>query len=347
MHPPARPVLKPALRRLARGAGTVQLGLHPRHAVVVAGLDRAEIGLLDLLDGTRDDEGIAAAAQQLGVSAERARQLVTALARAGALDDAAPPTGPDAAGRAALLPDLLSLSLLHPDPGAAAAVLARRRRAAVTVHGAGRVGATVATLLAASGVGRVDPVDRGPVRTTDVSPAGIPAVAAGSRGEALRARLRRTPEPAAATALAVVAPVGSVAAPETLAAVRELPHLLVAVRETSAVVGPFVQPGRTPCVRCVELARADRDPGWPALAAQLAGAGSPVEPCDVVLATLAGALAALHALTWVDGGGAALPPSAAGIVEFDLADGRLRRRSVAPHPACGCGAGDRAGTMTG
>ncbi|MDQ1679484.1 MAG: hypothetical protein QOI42_343, partial [Frankiaceae bacterium] len=238
-----------------------------------------------------------------------------------------------------------SLSLRHRDPGAADVVLARRRTAAVTVHGAGRVGAAVASLLAGAGVGRISCVDDRPVRTADLSPAGIIEDAAGTRGVAAAARISRsTPTtlthtaPFAAPTLVIVAPVASVAPPETLAVVRRHPHLLVAVRETTAAVGPFVVPGRTACIRCLELSRSDRDRHWPTIAAQLvAGARAP-EPCDLALATLAAALAALHALAWIDGDGTDLPPSAGGVMELGLADIRLRRRSLAPHPACGCGA---------
>jgi hypothetical protein len=45
----------------------------------------------------------------------------------------------------------------------------------------------------------------------------------------------------------------------------------------------------------------------------------------------------MHALSWLDTG--EQPPSAAALVEID-AVGLVRRRSVAAHPECGCGAAD-------
>jgi hypothetical protein len=48
-----------------------------------------------------------------------------------------------------------------------------------------------------------------------------------------------------------------------------LPHLVVGVRDATAVVGPLVVPGRTACLHCTDLHRTDRDPAWPLLAAQL------------------------------------------------------------------------------
>jgi len=341
---PVRPLLKPALRQVWRDAFTLQLGLEPRRAVVLQGLGPPDSQLLDLLDGSRDVATIFTDASDLGCPPERAARVIELLAAADALDDA-PPADPR------LTPDLLSLSLLHPGPGAAARVLARRRRARVAVAGAGRVGAAVVTLLAASGIGRLHVDDDGAVRPADLSPAGIREQGAGTRATAVTAPLRRTSAALSVVTgsapdadVTVVAPTSSSPAPEVLAAVRSRPHLLVGVRETTASVGPFVLPGVTPCLRCLHLARADRDPQWGAMTAQLTGARRGVEACDVVLATIAAALAVTQVLGYVD---TAAPPqsTSAGLLEMDLADGRLRRRTVAAHPSCACGAADDGATM--
>ncbi|HSR22241.1 MAG TPA: thiamine biosynthesis protein ThiF, partial [Candidatus Eisenbacteria bacterium] len=136
---------------------------------------------------------------------------------------------------------------------------------------------------------------------------------------------------------------------------RGLPHLFATVREGTGVVGPLVLPGRSSCQRCHDLRRADRDPAWPSIAAQLAGA-APADPppCDVVLATAVAAHAALQVLAFVDtvdgvDGSAGFdgreratatdgPPLAVdGTLEISQADGRVRRRSWSMHPLCGCG----------
>ena len=349
LRPPSRPQLKPALRRLWRDRDTLQLGIEPHHAVVLSGLAGPQLRLLELLDGSRDTADVVADAQRIGLDAADAQRLIERLTRAGVLDDATTQAPHSAREQLRLHPDRLSLSLRHRHPGGADAVLDRRRAAAVTVHGTGRVGATLAGLLGAAGVGRIACVDERPVRPADLSPAGITDDSATSRGAGAAARVRNH-APATATqttphstpTLAVVAPVSGVAAPETLADVRRHPHLLVAVRETTAAVGPFVVPGRTPCIRCLELSRGQRDPSWPAIAAQLVASARAYEPCDIGLATVAASLAALHALAWVDSAGADLPPSAGGVLELALADLRLRRRSVGAFPGCGCGLVDAA-----
>ena len=51
-------------------------------------------------------------------------------------------------------------------------------------------------------------------------------------------------------------------------------HLSVVVREADTVVGPLVVPGDGPCLRCLDLHRADADPAWPTLAGQLRGSAT-------------------------------------------------------------------------
>jgi bacteriocin biosynthesis cyclodehydratase domain-containing protein len=111
------------------------------------------------------------------------------------------------------------------------------------------------------------------------------------------------------------------------------------VRETTGVVGPLVVPGRTACLRCLDLTRAERDAAWPRLAAQLAVRRErQADPCDVVLAALVAAQAAAQALSFLDRAavGGTLPATANGTLEVAMRDWRWRRRSWSPHPACGC-----------
>ena len=74
------------------------------------------------------------------------------------------------------------------------------------------------------------------------------------------------------------------------------------------MVGPFVAPGTTACLRCVDAHCTDADPAWPLLVRQYAAAsardradGVP-EPVDPLLASLALAWAARDLACYVDGG---------------------------------------------
>lgn len=107
-------------------------------------------------------------------------------------------------------------------------------------------------------------------------------------------------------------------------------HLLVRLEPDRAVVGPFVQPGRTPCVRCVDLARVRLDPAWPHLLAQLCR--QPVAPERTLLAWAA-ATAVVQVRAWLAGG---VPETCGAALELSLPDYRLRSRGWAAHPGCGC-----------
>ncbi len=118
-------------------------------------------------------------------------------------------------------------------------------------------------------------------------------------------------------------------------------HLLLRFSEGDAVIGPFVVPGATACLRCVDAHLGERDPRWSLLVEQQArltarprrdGVADPVDP---LLAQLAVSWAARDLATAARPGAEApatwsttirLPPDLAG---FE-ATGWMR------HPGCGC-----------
>jgi bacteriocin biosynthesis cyclodehydratase domain-containing protein len=119
----------------------------------------------------------------------------------------------------------------------------------------------------------------------------------------------------------------------------ETPYLLVRLTEGRAVLGPFVAPGRTACVRCVDAHWADADPSWPLLVRQYATAasrdradGAP-EPVDPLLASLAVAWAARDLASYVDG----LRPSTwSATISLHGRLSRIETRSWLRHPGCCC-----------
>ncbi|MFJ8657659.1 ThiF family adenylyltransferase [Streptomyces sp. NPDC093795] len=183
------PMVKPALRRAWRSLRRVQFGVTPAHAVVLDPVDQDTEALLGLLDGTRGTELLRAEARARGLPDGRLDALVRRLASAGLLADAGAGrpgrTGPAAgAVDTALDPlraDLASLSVVHPEPERAVRILVARRALRVQVRGAGRVGATVAALLSAAGVGMVEVVDSGRVEPWETAPGGLSAESVGER----------------------------------------------------------------------------------------------------------------------------------------------------------------------
>lgn len=167
--------------------------------------------------------------------------------------------------------------------------------------------------------------------------------------DGLRCSGARVGQTSHANAAGAAAGVDLVVLADTLAAdprlLRDLhsagvPHLQVRVRDGAGVVGPLVIPGLTSCLSCADLHRTDRDPAWPALAAQLREVvGTADRP--TLLATAALALSQLQQIitgTRGVGDSTAAPPPATldATLEVDVATQTIAARRWGRHPLCGC-----------
>ena len=341
-----RPALKAGLLPVWRDRDTLQIGVDPRRAVALARIGPAA-AVISLLDGSRDRSAVIATAGEYGVPAEAAGRVLELLGVAGVLDDypAALHRSVSAELRARLAPELATASLAYQDGDGGARTLARRRDAFVRVHGAGRIGTSLAALIAASGAGRVVCVDPAPVSSADLAPGGLNRADLGvPRAEAAARVIRkvapetRTRDPGLVPDLAVLTAGFSPELP--LALVREgVPYLAVRAAEAIGVVGPLVLPRRSACLHCVELRKAEGDVAWPKILAQSVCAEPATVACDVALAATTAALGAAQALAFVDG--AVRPASIDGTLEVVLPGWQWRRRTWLPHPACPCEAATR------
>ena len=342
-----RPALKAGLRPLWRDRDTLQIGVDPRRARALTGLGKAA-AIVSLLDGSRDTAEVARTAATYGISQDAVDKVLGLLASAGVLDDF--PAGLRATLPGYLLeritPELACAALAYGHGDGGAAVLARRRAAFARVYGAGRVGGCIATFLAASGVAWVSCLDTGTTAPADVTPggAGVADVSAKRSAGVARAvhrvarEARTADDPRRLPDVAVLTGRPDPVVLDELMRNR-VPHLVVHADEAIGVVGPLVLPGRSACVRCLDLSKTARDPAWPRILAQAGGAGGPLtvpQACDTVLAAATAALAAGQALMLIDRAGE--PATANGTLELVLPDWQWQRRGWPPHPACTCGA---------
>lgn len=324
----------------------MQIGVDPRRAVALSGLGKAA-AVLTLLDGARDTDEIIRTAQSYGITREATCHVLGLLSEAGVLQEHPAQLHralPDYL-RARLAPEMACATLAYADANGGAEVMQRRRCAHVRVHGGGRVGACVATLLAASGVARVSCVDTEAAGPGDLSPGGLCEADLGTpRAAGVDAAIgRAAPEARTGdngTTPDLVVLTGS--GPRDQELVRALllnriPHLAVRAAEAIGVVGPLVVPGKSACLRCVDLLKAAADPAWPRILAQ-SGPASP-EACDTVLAAATAALAAAQVLAFVDGAGPE-PAAANGTLELVLPNWQWKRRTWQAQLACSCGAAD-------
>lgn len=341
--------LNPATRLLWRGEKCIQLELGDR-SVVVEGIPAATVRAL-LARTTAPPPQSSAEATSAAPPAQRPaprpnRDLIAPIRRAlsdgGFLwprctteDSRLVPPVPRLAG------ELAALTALHGERGAE--ILNARRYATVAVHGCGQVGTHIAAVLAAAGVGRTYLHDIREARLHQTQPGGLSPHDEGSPAAAAAAAAIHRAAPEADTralsvderpdliVLAIDEPVDPDRRDSLHA--RGAAHLLVQLGPMRGVVGPLVLPGLTSCLRCADLHRLDRDPAWTALAVQLATPRRYRDGAPVALATTLAGVAAMQALSYLDGGE---PDVIDGTLELALPQWQLRRRSWPIHPDCDC-----------
>ena len=114
----------------------------------------------------------------------------------------------------------------------------------------------------------------------------------------------------------------------------DLPHLVVTLMPDRARLGPFVSPGSTACLRCVDAHLAEADPRRALILEQLEGT-TPQGPVDAVLAEAALALAVRELVTYAEGD-RPTTWSATLTLRAELGEPPV---AWSRHPHCGCGWG--------
>ncbi len=110
------------------------------------------------------------------------------------------------------------------------------------------------------------------------------------------------------------------------------PHLLVSGDLGGRRIGPFVEPGRTACLRCVDAHEAEADPRRPFLLEQAALASTGGEPVDPVLDRLALAWAVRDLCRYLEGDE---PSTWSATIDLGPS-GAPRLVRWLRHPHCGC-----------
>jgi hypothetical protein len=354
-----RPTLLPGLRRLWRTPHTLQLGVDPARAVVLELANPAVAKLLDLLDGAHSERSVFAHAARHGIADTDARTLLDTLRSAGLVVSAQAllPGHLAPALRRRLTSEAVAIALRRTGSRTTATpaqILRHRAAARIMVVGRGRLGPGMALALAHAGIGQVSPVLDGTVEPADTIIGGLLATDLGRpRSAAVAEAIQRAvpgtdTRPIRRGEASFVVQTGT-AGPARLHAATyaryRLAHLTAIIRDGTAVIGPLVPPAGSPCLNCVDLHRNDRDPAWPALAAQLAtttatdpaqGGG---EPCAAPTVLAAAGFAAAEVLAYLDsrvaGSGPVEPQTLGATVEIE-SPGLHRRRTWPPHPDCDC-----------
>ncbi len=322
-----RPALAPHARLLYREPGAVQLGVCPQTGIVLTGLTEPELTLLTLLDGSRDLGSLRRWARRMRADPVRVSELLEHLETRGLLREgpALPRLEARTRSQTHLAPydesqaEVQAIRLRHRLQSAGPELVRARTGRAILVDGHGNLADVVAATLRSGGYGRVS--------------AGAWAAAAGDlrRRAASDADHHDPDEPDL-----VVMVAADVLNDDEVAPWRGTgtAHLPVVTNGSTVEVGPML--GRNgPCARCLHLHRADRDPAWPELLAQLTtprAGDPPLAMVSSAVAAIAAGAAATMAADYLDL--QLIQPGLAFEVQ-PQAPYLLRRRWL-PHPRCAC-----------
>lgn len=309
---PKRPCFRAGIEAYQRAVDELQVGDHPRHGVVIKELSPRLVAVLRALDGrTPLSRLIARAGEQDGAKFE---EVLGELVGRGLVIDAAGP----------------------PSDGCA--------DTSVTICGDGPLAASLAWLLARSGVGHIAVQSAGTVTRSDLGVLGAHEIGR-PRREAIERLIRAAssnvtvgPIPSDTSPDLVVLTDAQVPAPEVVKQLmcERQEHLVVAFRDGFGVVGPLVLPGRSSCLQCADLFRTDRDQHWPRVANQMAGRVKRAGPAATQATAALGAAQILRVLR----PGREPPPVLECTIELDLQDGTTVHRYWEAHPFCECGVAD-------
>lgn len=325
---PGSVVLRQHHPLLQRASDAVQFGLGQHRGVEVSGLSPELLRFVQSLASREPATpfDLVQRAAALGAVPDESLALIRALYRQGALIDE------DLARRLATA----------------------RRAARVVVEGAGPLFASVAVGLAVDGVGTLELRTRGTVSVDElgalsISELGVPRAEATAEAVgrvAPRAIVHTETSPTRPDLVVFTDSLRPRPARHQNLLADGVAQLVVRASDGLGLVGPLVLPGRTACLRCLDLQHGARDAAWPSVAAGLVERSGSASPATI--AATAG-LAVEQALLALDSTVSAgePPPVLDTVLELDIRHGELRRRVWSPHPGCGCGAGHTRGGHDG
>lgn len=157
----------------------------------------------------------------------------------------------------------------------------------------------------------------------------------GWRASGIEPAITRWPHEGPATTGVVIVVADGVVDPRRAARLMstDTVHVPIVLEGDRVVVGPVVTPGRTPCLSCLHAHRAEADPSWPLLAAQLIGRDRIETDLGLVLeaALLSGRM--LRSASSATSADDAFPAVS---VSLNGDDVRRTWRSHLPHAECLC-----------
>ena len=340
-----RPVLESGIPLLKRDATSFQLGLHPSRSVILPAAIATQ--LIALCNGEHAMDDIQRILQP-SVSSETnvIAELFHEMLAKGLIKDSETTT---CSPRSNLADTHMQTAYLHAvNQSAHPDAMLKRLNTELHIHGLGKLGMTVTTLLASSGFAQIRPHDRTPVNASDVTTFGAQRCDIGSRREHIALQIiERVQTGVTQRNHNMKFPTTSrldLFFPDAVAdypwidpttgqtcVSADTPYLVANHAREHALVSAIIQPGQSGCIRCLHLHNADRDPAWPLLSTQLMGRVTlDKSPTSLVIQTALLVIDILH--QWADGHLAAR----SSIYELAWPNPLPRIRLNPIHQDCGC-----------
>ncbi|WP_296630761.1 hypothetical protein [Rhodoluna sp.] len=274
--------INPSHQALWRDPHTLQLGLGS-NKVLLRKLSAAQERLVAALYQGIADQQLGLVSNQLGLAESESKSLIADLEEL-LLQESPKPNSKlqlSADFISSAYSEIIKSSLLHSVDGEA--VLLERQHRRVQIENLEKTGLSLSLGLAAAGVGQLCTIDNQKVQSADLGPSGYPSQLAGrTRGDALHAILDASPNQTKISHETTEKQVAKLdfavlIANQALPTKRyeqlmkhSVPHLAITFDSQGAWVSPTIVPGKTACLKCLDLSKTEADEKWPALASQLA-----------------------------------------------------------------------------
>jgi hypothetical protein len=336
------PKLAPGVRLYERSPVEIQIGINPRSAIVV---DK-KVGetIRRLLTGAHSVSDVCNQLALEGHDLQSSENFINTLIELGLVEP-----GPISATYDQQNPvsEIQRLNLLRETNGDLD-LINQRIGCEISIRGASRLGMTVCLLLASAGYPNITVHDSTLVSESDLTPWGASRLDLGVRRDtvaktlvermirgasahknSLRFRANRKIEILLPDQRADFPWISATSADQLVA--TDTPHLFATTSSNLSVISSIIQPGETPCLRCLHLHQCDQDPGWPLIDLQVSR--NPVIDSANISLILKTAVEVVHIVSgWVD----SADIKSSHVIRLGNALNSLETYPTFFHPSCGC-----------
>jgi hypothetical protein len=338
----SNPKLGPGVRIYERSHSQIQIGINPSSALVVD--KKVGLTIARLLTGANSTSEICNQLVEAGHDLPSSENFLAHLMELGLVE-----SGPIAATYDHQNPvtEIQRLNLARETSGDLDQIN-QRIGCEVSIRGAGRLGMTVCLVLASAGFPNITVHDSSMVSESDLTPWGASRIDIGIRRDvvamnlvermirgasahknSLRFRSNRKIEVLLPDQRADFPWISSTSADHFVA--TDTAHLFAATSTNASLISSVINPGKSPCLRCLHLHRCDQDPQWPLIDLQVSQ--NPVLDSAGISLVMKTAMEVARLISdWVDG--------AESVDSYLLKLGKgLDAVETYPtffHPSCGC-----------